>query len=115
MELRKDPITRSWVMTTDGGEAALLDDDPCRFCPGSSRPTQVVGSAPALDGGPWAARAMVHPALLYRIEGDPQRSGDGIYDRMGNIGAHEVLVESPHHDRNLWNSSDADIAQLLKL
>jgi UDPglucose--hexose-1-phosphate uridylyltransferase len=115
MELRKDPITRSWVMSTDGGEAAASDDSPCRFCPDSTRPAQVVSSAPSLDGGAWAARAVVHPAPLYRIEGDPQRSGDGIYDRMRNVGAHEVLVESPQHDRHLWHASDHEITQFLTL
>ncbi len=114
MELRKDPITRSWVITGEPGEAAP-DDAPCRFCPQSSRPTQVVGSMPAVDGGPWSARAVVHPSPLYRIEGDPQRTGMGIYDNMRTVGAHEVLVENPQHDRPLWELSDAALAQFLKL
>ena len=68
-----------------------------------------------IDGLPWSARSVVHPMPLYRIEGDPSRRGDGIYDRMRSIGAHEVLVENPKHDRNLWNASDAEIEQFLKL
>jgi UDPglucose--hexose-1-phosphate uridylyltransferase len=52
---------------------------------------------------------------LYRIEGEPGRRGDGIYDRMHSVGAHEVLVENPHHDRNLWNASDEEIGHFLRL
>jgi len=117
MELRKDPITRSWVIAADGAELSADDAGPCRFCPGSGRATQVVGSEPALAGGgaAWAARALVHPAPLYRIEGDPQRAGIGLYDAMRTVGAHEVLVENPQHERQLWQAADAEIAQFLKL
>jgi UDPglucose--hexose-1-phosphate uridylyltransferase len=70
---------------------------------------------PPVDGGPWSARAVVHPSPLYRVEGEAQRKGDGIYDKMRPVGAHEVLVESPHHDRHLWNAKDIAIEQFLLL
>ena len=37
---------------------------------------------PGAQVQPWSARAVVHPAPLYHIEGEPDRRGDGIYDRM---------------------------------
>ncbi len=70
---------------------------------------------PGADGAPWSARAVVHPTPLYRIEGEPSRRGEGIYDRMRAVGAHEVLVENPRHDRHLWNASDAEIERFLLL
>ena len=115
MELRKDPITRSWVVTHDGAERPLRDAEQCPFCPGSSNATQVVGSMPSLDGGQWSALAMVHPTPLFRIEGDPSRGGNGLYDIMRPVGAHEVVVENPVHGRNLWQAPDAEISQYLKL
>lgn len=116
MELRKDPITRSWVITGDDvPEHHSRADAPCRFCANASSPLQVIASRGEIDGLPWSARSVVHPMPLYRIEGDPSRRGDGIYDRMRSIGAHEVLVETPKHDRNLWNASDVEIEQFLKL
>ena len=115
MELRKDPITRSWVITGDDPESAPSEQGLCRYCPGSTPPPQVVSSMPALDGGPWGARAVVHPAPLYRIEGEPQRHGDGLYDRMQAVGAHELLVENPKHDHHLWNASGAAVEQFLLL
>ena len=116
MELRKDPITRSWVITGDDvPETVPRPEDFCRFCAGSTSSLQVISTTPGLDGNPWAARSVVHPNPLYRIEGEPSRRGDGLYDRMHSIGAHEVLVENPRHDRHLWNASDREIEQFLLL
>jgi len=116
MELRKDPITRSWVITGDDvPDSAPRVETLCPFCPGSPAPPQLVSNLPGVDGSPWSARAVVHPTPLYRIEGEPSRRGDGIYDRMSSVGAHEVLVENSRHDRQLWTASDADIEQFLLL
>ncbi len=112
MELRKDPITRSWVMTGDE-PGVPVSETVCRFCPDAPNPTQVISVVPSATG--WSARSMVHPKPLYHIEGEPGRRGDGIYDRMNSIGAHEVLVENPRHDRQLWQASDEEIGQFLRL
>jgi UDPglucose--hexose-1-phosphate uridylyltransferase len=39
------------------------------------------------------------PAL--RIEGELDRRGEGIYDKMNGVGAHEVIIECPDHDATL--------------
>ncbi len=68
----------------------------CRFCADSPVAAQVVSNMPGVEGGPWSARAVVHPAPLYRIEGEPTRRGDGIYDRMSLGGcARSAGGESP--------------------
>ncbi|MBV9086188.1 MAG: hypothetical protein JOY79_01770 [Acidobacteriaceae bacterium] len=115
MELRKDPITRSWVITGDDAELEQPLPEPCPFCSGSTPETHVISSMPSVDGGQWSAMAVVHPRALYHIEGEPQRRGDGLYDRMRSVGAHEVLIENPRHDRQLWTASDAEIARFLLL
>lgn len=115
MELRKDPITRSWVITGDNVPDAAPRSETCRFCQDSSQPLQLVASSPGVQGTPWSSRAVVHPTALYHIEGEASRRGDGIYDRMRPVGAHEVLVENFRHDGHLWNASDAEIAQFLTL
>ncbi len=116
MELRKDPITRSWVITGDDvPESAPRSETVCHFCPNSPAPAQLISSVAGINGAPWSACAVVHPTPIYRIEGDPGRRGDGLYDRMRPVGAHEVLVENPRHDGQVWNASDAEIAQALIL
>ena len=115
MELRKDPITRSWVITGDDVPEPSPHSGQCRFCGDGVDAFQSVSTLPGLDGSSWSARSVVHPNPLYRIEGEPIRRGDGIYDRMGSVGAHEVLLENPRHDGDLWNASDAEVEQFLRL
>jgi UDPglucose--hexose-1-phosphate uridylyltransferase len=114
MELRKDPITRSWVITGDEPVEASRPE-ACLFCPGVTSAPQVISTAGSAEGFSWGARAVVHPYPLYRIEGDPTRRGDGLYDKMCAIGAHEVLVENPRHDRQLWDAPEAEIENFLLL
>lgn len=118
MELRKDPLTRSWVLTGDDIPDTLpRPATECRLCPDShsAELVQPVSIRPAVDGGPWSARAIVHPQVIYHIEGAPERRGEGLYDRMPTVGAHEVLVENPRHDRQLWQADPAEIEQFLLL
>ena len=115
MELRKDPITRSWVITGDDLPEAPRATTGCRLCPQSSEPLQTISTRPAVDSGPWSARAVVHPFAIYHIEGDPERRGQGLYDHMPPVGAHELLIENPRHDRQLWQSSETEIEQFLAL
>jgi UDPglucose--hexose-1-phosphate uridylyltransferase len=116
MELRKDPITRSWVITGDDPtEGNPRQRGACPFCPDSPNAAQVITTQVGPQGTAWAARAVVHPTPLYRIEGDPGRRGDGLYDRMRSVGAHEVLVENPNHQRHLWQATDREIELFLRL
>lgn len=115
MELRKDPITRSWVVTGDDADMGPHSEPFCRYCPESPKQAQVISSMPSLNGGPWSARAVVHPYPMYHVEGEPVRRGVGLYDTMRSVGAHEVLVENARHDRHLWVASDAEIEQFLLL
>jgi len=115
MELRKDPITRSWVIVGDDKAEAAPLQQPCPFCGPAGDGSKVIATLPGLSGNPWSARSVVHPQALYHIEGEPGRRGDGLYDRMRAVGAHEVLVENPRHDGHMWNASDAEVEQFLRL
>jgi UDPglucose--hexose-1-phosphate uridylyltransferase len=114
MELRKDPITRSWVIVGDETERQS-QPGRCPFCPGSPNAPQMITTLNSGEPGTGPVMAVVHPSPLYRIEGEPQRRAEGIYDAMNTVGAHEVLVQSVRHDIELWQSSDAEIAQFLLL
>lgn len=114
MELRKDPITRSWVIVGEE-ESRRGTDGHCPFCPGSPNAPQMISTLSPGDHGGGPVSAVVHPSPLYRIEGEPHRRSEGIYDVMNTVGAHEVLVQSIRHDMELWQSSDAEISQFLLL
>ncbi len=112
MELRKDPITRSWVAV--GGpdkSSAAGDGQECPLCPGHAVDGGAVLSLP--PEGPWKVRVVPHFNPLYRIEGEPARKADGIYDNMRAVGAHEIIVETPDHNRRLAQMSEDLIETVL--
>ncbi|HXZ13216.1 MAG TPA: DUF4931 domain-containing protein [Candidatus Sulfotelmatobacter sp.] len=111
MELRKDPITRSWVVAGHP-EREKLRPDPCPLCPENRLETKTILDLPAR--GPWQVRVYPHFRPLYRIEGDPGRTAEGIYDRMAAIGAHEIIVESQDHTRALSQMADEEIERVLE-
>ena len=45
------------------------------------------------------------PAL--RVEGDLDREGEGLFDRMNGIGAHEVIIETPRSRSNAGDDGGA--------
>jgi UDPglucose--hexose-1-phosphate uridylyltransferase len=110
MEIRRDPITQSWVVVGPREEP----DDASSACPFDSPPTDTqpdIFTWPA-EGIP-QVRVVPHPKPLYRIQGEPGRSADGLYDKMGATGAHEVVVETPQHDKKLSQLSDEEIERVL--
>jgi UDPglucose--hexose-1-phosphate uridylyltransferase len=56
-------------------------------------------------GGPntpgWTVRVVPNKFPALGIEGDLDRQGDGLFDRMNGVGAHEVIVETPDHKSTL--------------
>ena len=111
MELRKDPITRSWVVV-GYPERAEVPADPCPFCPGHEGDTRTILTLP--PEGQWQVRVFPHFNPLYRIEGEVGRLAEGIYDRMNAIGAHEIIVETPDHSRSFGEMSEDEIARVLE-
>jgi UDPglucose--hexose-1-phosphate uridylyltransferase len=51
------------------------------------------------------------PAL--GIEGEINRQGEGMYDKMNGIGAHEVVIESPDHSLTMAEMTDRQIERVL--
>ncbi len=111
MELRKDPITRSWVVVGHP-ERQKPRADACPLCPGTRVETHALLELPRQ--GPWQVRAYPHFRPLYHVEGDAARTAEGIYDRMAPIGAHEIIVETPAHERSLPFLADEEIERVLE-
>jgi UDPglucose--hexose-1-phosphate uridylyltransferase len=110
MELRKDPVTQAWVVV--GQRDALSDTSAgCPLEPDKIDALPSILTWP--QEGAWQIRVLPHPRPIYRIEGEPGRLPEGIYDKMGALGAHEVVVETPNHDRRLSQFSDEEIERVL--
>ena len=113
MDLRKDPITRSWVLIGNGDSDAAASLN-CPYCLSTaSSLTQPILSVPT-ESQPGGIRVYPHPNPLYGIEGEAERRAEGIYDRMRRLGAHELIVESADHDYVLAGASPGHVAALLR-
>ena len=109
MELRKDPITQSWVRVGHREDLAPQTTG-CPLCPGHAALPSLL-ELPA--GGDPQVRVVPHFHPLYRIEGEVERLPEGIYDRMRPVGAHEIIIESPDHKASLSKMADAQISVVL--
>jgi UDPglucose--hexose-1-phosphate uridylyltransferase len=113
MELRKDPITQSWVIQ-EGGDGAWPAYSSCPLCPGQEEQCSPQVYEYPYGRPEWQVRVIPHVRPLYRIEGDAQRRAEGIYDKMRSLGAHEIVVEHPDHHLPLSRQDDEHVAQVLR-
>ncbi len=125
-ELRREPITRMWVVITNDnpkGPADYLAFKPpyqrvemeglCPFCPGNEGMTPPEIFSLKGEGRRWSVRVIPNKFPFFHIEGDFDRRPEGMYDIMEAIGAHEIVVESPQHDQNLANMDPGQIRNIL--
>ncbi|HXJ81100.1 MAG TPA: galactose-1-phosphate uridylyltransferase, partial [Candidatus Methylomirabilis sp.] len=127
-ELRRDPIVGRWVIisterarrpTDFDGEPQPHRDGPCMLCPGqeSRTPGEVWALRPvaSVPNGPgWQVRVVPNRFPALRIEGDLDPSGEGLYDRMQGVGAHEVVIEAPQHDARIEELPASHLAEVLR-
>ncbi len=111
-DLRKDPIVGRWVIVAKSRAKRPhnFESTPqvagsgsfCPFCEGQEEhtPGEIVAyrppdSAPNCPG--WRVRVVPNKFPALEIEGELNNRGEGIYDMMRGVGAHEVIIESPKH------------------
>ena len=63
--------------------------------------------------GEWTLRVVPNKFPALRIEGDLGKAGEGIYDRMNGIGAHEVVIETERHDLDIFDLPEDRVADVL--
>jgi UDPglucose--hexose-1-phosphate uridylyltransferase len=113
MELRRDPITQSWVIQEEG-DGIWPEVAGCPLCPGQEALSPRTIYEHPYGSKEWQVRVIPHLRPIYRIEGDVQRRGEGLYDKMRSLGAHEIVVEHPDHNLPLSQQSEEHVAQVLR-
>ena len=121
-ELRRCPLTRRWTVIaparvrrpdvfhlgTDPDPEAL---DPFESGNESSTPGEILAYRKAgtpADAEGWSLRVVPNKFPALSVEGDLDPQAVGLYDRMSGVGAHEVIIECPHHEsRTAKLSADA--------
>lgn len=130
-ELRKDPIMGRWVIVSH--ERALRPDQfkitpqlpkeghqkNCAFCEGneSLTPTEIIALRKNSEKNSpgWQIRVVPNKYPALKVEGNLDKQGEGMYDMMNGVGAHEVIIESPKHELSLSALSEERITDLIQI
>src|SRR6185503_5770527 len=126
-ELRKDAVTGRWVIISTERRKrpsdfrlerpTVIGEQFCPFCTGREQmtPPEVLafrnGTAPNAPG--WDLRVVPNKFPALQVEGTLDRQGEGLFDRMNGIGAHEVIIETPDHARTLAAMTEPEIERVL--
>lgn len=126
-DLRKDPIVGRWVIIA--AERAKRPQDfqedllvrtvsACPFCEGHEQhtPPEILAyrephSRP--NGPGWRVRVVPNKFPALQVEGVLEKRGEGIYDLMTGVGAHEVIIESPRHEVSMSRLSVDNLREVL--
>lgn len=130
--LRKNPITNQWVIiATERAKRPReykvvresLATSFCPFCAGNedatppeirSYRTHLSSSrSPSGHEEAWSVRVVPNKYPALRVEGELGRRGEGIYDSMEGVGAHEVIIESAEHVADFGALSPRQITTVL--
>jgi UDPglucose--hexose-1-phosphate uridylyltransferase len=130
-ELRQDPITKQWVIIASERAKRphdfLQKSDPpsmpsfkadCPFCPGNEKLTPPESMAFRQSGTPngpgWRVRVIPNKFAALVPEGSLERREEGrIFRKMDGIGRHEVVIESPGHDKPIALMEDSQVEEVV--
>ena len=130
-EIRQDITTKEWVIIATerskrphdfkkkverDGEQRL--DPACPFCPGNEAMTAVdLYRRPHVlnvNGLVWGVRVVPNkfPALI--PQGSLNRQVEGVsFHRLDGVGQHEVVIETPHHNRFMFDMDDVEVCSII--
>lgn len=126
--IRQDPTTKEWVIVATS-RARRPHDIPrgaarrptrphepgCPFCPGNE--AQAPGETLRLPegDGAWAVRVVPNKFAALIPDGEPRRRERGpLFREMAGVGYHEVVIETPVHDRALPLMTTDEVGQVLR-
>jgi len=128
-ELRKDPIIDNWVVISTERSRRPFDykikaeekrKDNCIFCEGNEgeTPPEIFAfrEKDTTENKPgWKVRVVPnkYPALKMQAR-EAILEKAGMFWKMDGLGAHEVIIETPHHHKDFNNLSIDNIVLILK-
>ena len=126
-EFRFNILTREWVIIATERAKRPMEfaqtaprlnlpsyDKKCPFCPGNEHMTSAevdrIESAPGI----WQTRAFKNkfPALDESLQ--PNESGDFLRPRIDGFGIHEVIVDSPKHNKGITDLPQPGVEKIIE-
>ncbi|MBI5873593.1 MAG: galactose-1-phosphate uridylyltransferase [Candidatus Omnitrophica bacterium] len=129
-ELRRDPIVGRWVIVDVENPKApqdflvephhYEDSTNCPFCYGNEYMTPPEIQAfrhekTLINRAGWQVRVVPNKFPALQIEGDLDRRGIGLFDMTNGIGAHEVIIETPYHTKDIPDLELDEIEKILEM
>lgn len=129
-QLRQDPVTEKWVIISTERSKRPSDfpvfrekqqgPGNCPFCSGheDATPPEIWAyrekeSLPNQPG--WWVRVVPNKFPALKIEGYPEISREHLYEVMDGVGAHEVIIETPEHGRDLDELEVGQIKEIIRI
>ncbi|MFC1667340.1 galactose-1-phosphate uridylyltransferase [Candidatus Omnitrophota bacterium] len=126
-QLRRDPITGRWIIVNISNpkkpqefvlHGQVKAGGVCPFCAGNENmtPPEVeairdASSKPDTSG--WSVRIVPNKFPALEIDGGVDSRGIGVYDMLNGVGAHEVIIETPDHYRDLADLTENEIKHVI--
>ncbi len=129
-EFRFNILTREWVIIATERAKRPMEfaqsippmelpplDPTCPFCPGNEALTaEEVFRIPAVahPHSNWQTRVIKNKFPALHDDLNPTESGDFFQPKIDGFGIHEVIIDSPRHDRGITQLSIPEISDILR-
>jgi UDPglucose--hexose-1-phosphate uridylyltransferase len=127
-QMRQDPVTKHWVLYAParsrrpreygsrGNDRAPVPahDAACPFCPGNEERLAGIEMEIPGVGGTWAIRVVPNKYPALTLEGSGIRTPAGLYRVMEGFGCHEVIIETPCHNRQPSRMSVQGVEEIVR-
>lgn len=128
-EIRQNKATKQWVIYAPARRKRPQDfqerhnerkqlpilDKECPFCPGNEHTlSSIIMETPRASQNCWQTRVILNKFPALTPDSDTSRFTQGIYLAMPGYGQHEVIIESPEHNRDIAQMSIAEVSTLIE-
>ena len=125
IEIRKDYIFERWsYIASDRGKRpeqfekknGEKKDSVCYFCPVNENLTPPeIGRMKNDNSDSWKVRWFLNKFPIVDSQSDEPIGMEGIYAKGGGFGYHEIIAETPDHEKQLADLTVSEIADVIKV
>lgn len=128
-DIRQNPATGQWVIYALSRRKRPREvvrpekptgmppayDPGCPFCPGNESALPGILFELKEQGALWQARAVMNKYPALTRKGDLQRVKQGMYLSVHGYGSHEVVVETPSHNRQIPFMTISEVERIIEV
>ena len=128
-EIRQNKATKQWVIVapsrgkrplafkrqeSENQRLPAVDKD-CPFCPGNEKSLpSIIMELPGPEGSQWQTRVVPNKFPALTSDENNVRYRRGLYLAMPGYGRHEVIIESPVHNRRITQMTPKEVGIIIE-